>query len=153
MRPSIPGSVVVRHNNLASPPCGGIKLLFCHSVFGASAGLPADAFDLVALWDVVEHVPDPKALLREAVGYLVPGGHLILETQNVESVFARLLGARWHQYKHLEHLYHFSSTTLRRLLEEAGLEVVHETARFGGKHVSLAFIRERATRIHPILGR
>ena len=119
----------------------------------ASAPFEAASFDLVTLWDVVEHVPDPVALLRRARDFLKPDGHLVLETQNVASPFARLLGRRWQHYKHLEHLYHFSPSTLDRLLDDAGLVRVHRTARFGGKYVSLGFVRERAARIHPVLSR
>jgi 2-polyprenyl-3-methyl-5-hydroxy-6-metoxy-1,4-benzoquinol methylase len=110
-----------------------------------------DSFDLITCWDLVEHVPDPIRLLQKARSLLKADGYLIIETQNVDSRFARLLGRRWQHYKHLEHLYHFSASTLRLLLKKSGLDLVHQTSRFGGKHVSLGFIRERATRIHPAM--
>ena len=115
-------------------------------------GYEPASFDLVSMWDVVEHVPDPQSLLRQARSLLKPDGLLILETQNVRSAFARLLGKRWHHYKHREHLYHFNPKTLDRLLDQAGLEVVQRTASFGGKYVSLAFIAERAQRLHRAVG-
>jgi SAM-dependent methyltransferase len=107
------------------------------------------SFDLVTLWDVVEHVPDPRALLARVHELLKPGGALVLETQNVDSSFARLLGPKWQHYKHDEHLYHFSPATLRRLLAGAGFDVVELTPRLGGKYVSFGFIAERAARLHP----
>ncbi len=111
-----------------------------------------ESFDLVTLWDVVEHTPDPVSFLRAAAAMVKPGGVLILETQNVDSLFARILGRKWQHYKHAEHLYHFSPYTLRRLLEkEAGLAVLAMTSRYGGKLVSPAFVAERAGRIHPVL--
>lgn len=119
----------------------------------ATAPFPEASYDLVTLWDVVEHVPDPVALLRRAASHLRAGGRLVVETQNVASPFARALGSRWHHYKHLEHLYHFEPRTLRRLLESAGLEVETNTWRHAGKHVSLAFVRERVTRLHPLASR
>jgi SAM-dependent methyltransferase len=108
-------------------------------------------FDLVTMWDVIEHVADPLALLRRAQELLAPGGLLVLETQNIDSAFARALGRRWHHYKHAEHIYHFTPPSLRRLLGAAGLEVKTMTPRYGGKYVSLDFIAERAGRIHPLL--
>ena len=112
---------------------------------------PAGSFDLVTLWDVIEHVPDPQALLREARAMLKPDGVLILETQNIDSGFARLLGKRWQHFKHEEHLFHFSPRTIGPLLAQAGFELVHRTARFGGKYVSFGFVAERAGRLHPAL--
>jgi 2-polyprenyl-3-methyl-5-hydroxy-6-metoxy-1,4-benzoquinol methylase len=111
------------------------------------------SFDLITLWDFIEHVPDPAALLRRAASLLRDDGRLVVETQNVASGFARLLGRRWQHYKHLEHLYHFQPETLAALFEQADLEMVHHTWRYAGKHVSLGFVRERAKRLHPSLSR
>ncbi|MCC6672990.1 MAG: class I SAM-dependent methyltransferase [Planctomycetes bacterium] len=109
------------------------------------------SFDVVTLWDVVEHVPDPQALLHEVRSMLAPGGVLVLETQNVASRWARLLGRRWQHYKHEEHLYHFDPNTVRRLLEQTRFTVLHNTWTYGGKYVRLSFITERAHRLHPAL--
>ncbi len=112
-----------------------------------SAELEPASFDLVTLWDVVEHLTDPVATLQAAAALLAPGGILILETQNIDSRFARLLGSRWHHFKHLEHLYHFTPATVAALLDRAGLRVTRLTPKYGGKHVSIAFVRERAARL------
>jgi SAM-dependent methyltransferase len=108
-------------------------------------------FDLITMWDVIEHVADPRALLERAGELLKPDGLLVLETQNIDSPFARALGPRWHHYKHAEHIYHFTPASLRRLLGSAGFAVRVMTPRYGGKYVSLDFIAERAGRIHPVL--
>lgn len=111
----------------------------------------AGSFDLVSLWDVIEHVRDPVGFLEQAVRLLRPDGILILETQNVESWFARLLGPRWHHYKHWEHLVHFSPATLERLTTGVGLQTLTRTTRFAGKFISFGFLRERAGRLSPWL--
>jgi len=115
-----------------------------------TAPWPPASFDLVTLWDLVEHVPDPRAVLMQAHRLLRPDGVLVLETQDVASPFARLLGARWHHFKHAEHLYHFDAATIRRLLAQAGFAVVELTRRSAGKYVSVDFIAERAARLHPV---
>lgn len=122
---------------------------------GTLDDLPADhpditpgSFDLVTMWDVVEHVSDPQNLLHLARKLLKPDGTLLIETQNVDSAFAILLGRRWHHYKHQEHLYHFNPQTIQRLLEQTGFDLVRQTASYGGKYVSLGFIAERAARLH-----
>jgi SAM-dependent methyltransferase len=111
------------------------------------------SFDLITMWDVVEHVVDPRALLGRARELLKPDGLLVLETQNIDSAFARVLGPRWHHYKHREHIYHFTPATIRSLLRSAGFLVEKLTPRYGGKHVSFDFIAERAGRLHPGLSR
>lgn len=116
-----------------------------------SLELPSHAFDAITLWDVLEHLEDPPAHLRVAHRLLKPDGVLVIETQNVASSFARLMGRKWQHFKHAEHLYHFEPRTLARLLSEAGFELLENTPRLGGKYVSLDFMVERVGRIHPWL--
>jgi SAM-dependent methyltransferase len=116
-----------------------------------SAPYESGTFELITLWDVIEHVPDPCALLSRARELLAPDGLLVVETQNIDSAFARTLGHRWHHYKHAEHIYHFVPSSLRQLLEAAGFVVERITPRYAGKYVSLDFIAERAARVHPSL--
>jgi 2-polyprenyl-3-methyl-5-hydroxy-6-metoxy-1,4-benzoquinol methylase len=112
---------------------------------------PPNSFDLITMWDVVEHVVDPRATLATARELLKPDGVLLLETQNIDSAFARLLGRRWHHYKHREHIYHFTPTTITALLRSVGFEVEKLTPRFAGKYVSFDFVAERSARLHPVL--
>jgi SAM-dependent methyltransferase len=111
------------------------------------------SFDLITMWDVVEHVPEALALLQRAKTLLKPGGTLIVETQDIDSPFARVLGRRWHHFKHAEHIYHFTPATIRRLLSDAGFEVQRLSHRYGGKYVSTGFIAERAGRLHPLVSK
>ncbi len=111
--------------------------------------LEAGSFDLITMWDVIEHIPDPVAAVREVGKLLAPGGKFLIETQNVASTTARLLGRRWHHYKHAEHIYHFDRSTLARVLDEAGFEILENRPWLGGKYVSMGFIAERARRLHP----
>ncbi len=132
------------------------ELLGAERVRGGSledARLPAGSFDLVTLWDVLEHVPDPLRVLREVRRVVAPGGRLVLETQNVKSAAARILGRRWQHYKHAEHLYHFDRRTIAAALERAGFVVLENRPWRAGKYVSLPFVAERAARVHPVLGR
>ncbi|MBL9078790.1 MAG: class I SAM-dependent methyltransferase [Planctomycetes bacterium] len=110
------------------------------------------SFDLITMWDVVEHVPEPQPVLRRIRELLRPTGHLLLETQNVASRWARLLGRRWHHYKHAEHLYHFTPDTIRRLLGDCGFRALEVTPAYAGKYVSFGFLAERAGRLGPVAG-
>lgn len=115
-------------------------------------GYRPQSFDLITMWDVVEHIPEPQPVLRRVRELLKPQGHLLLETQNVASRWARLLGRRWHHYKHAEHLYHFSPDTIRRLLGDCGFRTLEIGAGYAGKYVSFGFLAERAGRLGPVAG-
>lgn len=101
-------------------------------------------FDLVTMWDMIEHVPDPVVALESARAALRPGGGLVLTTGDVESVVARLSGERWHLYNFPDHFYFHTGRSLRRLVEQAGLEVV--ALRREPMVVSLPYAIERITR-------
>ncbi len=113
--------------------------------------LAPGSFDLITMWDVIEHIPDPVAAVREVGKLLAPGGRFLIETQNVDSRAARLLGKRWQHYKHAEHIYHFNPKTLAAVLAKADFHVLENTPRLGGKYVSMGFLAERAGRLHPVL--
>ena len=86
--------------------------------------LPAQTYDCVTLWDVIEHVRDPRGVIAATAAALRPGGVLALSTGDVTSWCARLSGRRWHLYTLPEHLFFFSPNSLRRLIRAAGCEPV-----------------------------
>ena len=88
------------------------------------AALQADRFDVITLWDIIEHVPDPVPLLTEAARVLRPGGRLVLTTGDWGSAYAQARGADWHLMTPPWHLTMFSRSTLQRAAERAGLAVV-----------------------------
>lgn len=86
---------------------------------------PADA---VVAWHVIEHVPDPWALLEAAAGALRPGGIVLLATPNPAAFGLRVLGSRW---PHVDAPRHLHLLTHRAVIERgraAGLEPVQLTA-------------------------
>src|SRR5207247_9744045 len=83
--------------------------------------LPAASFDVITLYDSVEHLTDPVATLRAVRRLLVPGGIVHLVTPNVGGLQARLLHRFWYHYKTGAHLFYFAPRTLRAALEAAGL--------------------------------
>lgn len=113
--------------------------------------LPEKHFDVISFWDVIEHLEDPVPHLARARELLKDDGILIIETQNVESRFAKVMGKKWQHYKMAEHLYHFGPETVKTLLERAGFAILENTPKRGGKKVSFNFIVERVGKIHPVL--
>jgi SAM-dependent methyltransferase len=76
-------------------------------------------FDVLTLWDVVEHLTDPAGDLRCALHWLHPGGLIVLQTQNANGVTASWMRQRWEQFVPF-HLFHFSPRTLELALTQAG---------------------------------
>ena len=82
-----------------------------------------EAYDLVTLLDVIEHLPDPAGGLRRAHAALKPGGFLFLATPNFASLSARVLGAHWGLLEPDHHFYYFTPRTLDELLNRNGFGV------------------------------
>ena len=83
------------------------------------AGYPDESFDVVTLFDLLEHVPDPRLFLREVRRLLRPDGILLIVTPDITSLSARIMGHRWSHFKR-EHLHYFSPETITHLLTECG---------------------------------
>jgi len=98
--------------------------------------VPEDpVFDVVSLWDVIEHFSDPRAVLRKITRILVPGGLLLMAVPNDRS-FLRYCGELAYRLSgglfragietlyFLEHVSYFSRPTLRRMLDLHGFREV-----------------------------
>jgi SAM-dependent methyltransferase len=82
-----------------------------------------DSLDAVVLWDVIEHLPDPRRTLSWAHRALRSGGAIALSTGDVDSLSARLHGADWSLMTPPWHQFYFSRATMRRLLKDVGFSV------------------------------
>lgn len=80
---------------------------------------PTRRFDVITLWDVIEHLEDPQTLLRSALHYLKDDGILVLETGNFESVDRIIAGPDWWAYA-ADHRWYFAPPNLARMLRRAG---------------------------------
>ena len=107
-----------------------------------------DHFDALTLWDVIEHVTDPKGTLEGARNCLRPGGWIAVHTMDLDSLFARLSGRRWPWLMEM-HLYYFGRRTLQATLEAAGF--VDVSIRAHGRHLRLAYLATRLRRLSPRL--
>jgi len=87
------------------------------------AGLVHNAFDLITMWQSLEHVHEPLPVLREARRLLVSGGMLVVSVPNIDSLPFRWFGTAWFGLDLPRHLTHFTPPTLRLMLEKAGFRV------------------------------
>lgn len=93
----------------------------------SKAGLPADEFDAVTMSHVIEHVPDPIALLREIKRVLKTQGRLVITTPNSESIGHRKFGPNWFGIDAPRHLNLFSSRALIKAARAAGFDEIQTT--------------------------
>src|SRR5258706_131654 len=99
-------------------------------------------FQAVTMFDVIEHLADPRAALDRSRRYLTEGGHLFITTPDAGALVARLLGSHWYYVDLLEHISLFTTTNLSLLLHECGFRVLDQ--RTFGRRYRLASIQPRA---------
>jgi SAM-dependent methyltransferase len=78
----------------------------------------------ITMFHVLEHAPDPRAVLGTAHGLLSTGGRLVVQVPNAGSWQCRLLGRSWNGVDVPRHLYDFRDLDLEKLLSACGFEVV-----------------------------
>lgn len=84
------------------------------------------SFDLVALWEVIEHLREPWLELSRIRRRMGLAGTLFLSTPNAACLKARAQRARWANYANPTHFYYFTRRSLRLTLERAGFTRVRE---------------------------
>lgn len=108
------------------------------------------SFDIVTMWDVLEHVPDPMATLQEVKRILTPDGLLVINYPRIDDPLARLAGRKWWFLLSI-HLYYFTPKTLSAYLDLLEFEkVLH------GMHLqrlAYDYLVERLSVYSPILAK
>jgi 2-polyprenyl-3-methyl-5-hydroxy-6-metoxy-1,4-benzoquinol methylase len=82
---------------------------------------PSNHFDVVTLWDVLEHVSDPSAVLKECSRILKKGGLLVVNYPDVDSAVARLMGKKWVFFLRV-HIFYFTPRTISMILKKNGFK-------------------------------
>jgi len=98
-------------------------------------GFKAKSFDMVCLWDVIEHLPDPKAALIEIRKLLKPNGILLINFPDIGTRQAKLAGRKFWWILSV-HLHHFTRGSIRDICQRTGFEIFHfarywQTLEFG----------------------
>ncbi|MGQ0629476.1 MAG: class I SAM-dependent methyltransferase [Sporichthyaceae bacterium] len=93
----------------------------------------AGQFDVVSMHHYLEHTRDPRVELDAAVSLLAPGGVLMIEVPNPESLFGRLVGRWWFPWLQPQHLNFVTRTNLMQALVHRGVRPVAEIR--GASHI------------------
>lgn len=88
---------------------------------------PDEHFQMVILWHVLEHLPEPVATLREIHRILKPGGWLSIAVPNYGGAQALASGADWFHLDLPRHFWHFRMDALARMLAACGFRVEHRS--------------------------
>jgi len=90
------------------------------------AAYPDNHFDIITLFEVIEHLTDPIALIKEIGRILKPGGLLLIGTGNAGSWTVKALGNKWEYFdikRHGGHISFFTPKSMALLAEKSGLSV------------------------------
>ena len=83
-----------------------------------------DFFDVITLWDVLEHIVSPHELMREIARILKPGGTLWICTGDTGAILPRILRSRWSYYCLIDHICFYDLKLLKWLLNEHDLRMI-----------------------------
>lgn len=111
-----------------------LRHVFCGKV--EESDFPGKHFDIISLWDVIEHIPDPHSLLAYLLSILKDAGFLFIHTPNVWvqlpkawlKTFGRGMKPGTHYLEAKDHINIYSPRTMRRVLRRSGfrrVEFVH----------------------------
>jgi len=81
-------------------------------------------FGAIALWDVIEHLENPKEVLMKLAKFLHKEGVFVIETSNINSYDYLINRKKW-SYWHVDHYFYYSNFTLEYLLNSIGFEIVN----------------------------
>jgi 2-polyprenyl-3-methyl-5-hydroxy-6-metoxy-1,4-benzoquinol methylase len=119
---------------------------------GSMESLPdslASDFDVVTIFDALDHVSNPLAVLKSVTNKIKPGGLLYLEVNNISSLYAVLMGKYFPHALPFEHPVYFGPKTLKKALGECGFQV--QSIRNRNRFVSFQFLQMTFDNFNPLL--
>jgi 2-polyprenyl-3-methyl-5-hydroxy-6-metoxy-1,4-benzoquinol methylase len=102
----------------ASDKCGCI--VFDRDI--EKTGLPKECFDIICMYQVLEHSWDPLDLISRYKKYLKPGGIIVVEVPNINDSLRYVYNLPNHNefYYHPAHLWYFSKKSLNTIMKKSG---------------------------------
>lgn len=97
--------------------------LLTHDVNGGLATFGDNFFDLITIFDTIEHLASPYNLLKGVHRVLRPEGKVIITVDNLHAIARIWKRGKWQGFREETHLYLFTPSSLKFLLERSGFEV------------------------------
>jgi 2-polyprenyl-3-methyl-5-hydroxy-6-metoxy-1,4-benzoquinol methylase len=88
-----------------------------------AANFQGGQFDVVTMWNVLEHVHDPMGTMKEVHRILKPGGFFIIRVPNPQSLAANIFGKFWAGFDLPRHLFIFHKNILVKMAQDAGFSI------------------------------
>jgi 2-polyprenyl-3-methyl-5-hydroxy-6-metoxy-1,4-benzoquinol methylase len=96
-------------------------------------------YDIMTLWDVLEHIDDADKIIEKVSRVLCPGGYVYIQVPQAGSLFATLFGRNWWALG-LDHVNYFSKQTIKNILQKYGLSIIKIYSSIEMKNVLLYVI-------------
>jgi 2-polyprenyl-3-methyl-5-hydroxy-6-metoxy-1,4-benzoquinol methylase len=128
-----------------------IRHRYRYVAYGPDEFRPRDPYDVVTMFDVIEHLREPFQMLDAAHGMLAADGLLVMSTMDSTSLTSRLMGKRLEDFRRIrEHLFFFDRSNLSSILGKHGFDVLKVSSIGHSFEMRLLASRLRATL--PLIG-
>jgi 2-polyprenyl-3-methyl-5-hydroxy-6-metoxy-1,4-benzoquinol methylase len=119
---------------------------------GSLENLPdTGPFDVVSAFDLIEHVPDPRAFLRNCAKRLRPGGMLLVSTPDTGHFLRYVMRSRWPMLQPMQHLHLFSRQAMAQALRSEGFDDVRVETAY--KTLSMEYLINQIRSLNPVLSK
>ncbi len=113
------------------------------------ADFPAEYFDIITCFHVLEHLVDPLNSVKHALKLLKTGGLIIVEVPNLDSIGFQIFKRRWQPLEMPTHLNHFTPATLQKVFESAGKMQIVKTEFFSHRVSPAALVLSAFSSLSP----
>jgi len=104
----------------------------------SEAKLNKNFFDVITMFDLIEHLETPIEDLTNVKNSLKDDGILVIQTGDAESKWAKFMKRSWHFFAPPQHLFFYSRSTIEKVLSKAGFKIIKIEK--DGKFISLRYL-------------